>query len=165
MGDPRSRQLLQLQQRYGNAAVQLKSRIVGGEGLMAALQDFAPPASATAPPQSREDQLPEQDGRPLTPDLQGSLQASAGTDLSDVRIFQGGRTETALESMEAEAATRGTNVYLRSGLDPATPRGRETLVHELRHVGQQRRGETEGLEGLGGDPEKREALERDADRT
>jgi hypothetical protein len=43
--------------------------------------------------------------------------------------------------------------------------GQFTLMHELTHVAQQKRGQSDALDGLGGDESTREALEADADRS
>jgi hypothetical protein len=151
-----------LQQRLGNGAIQLKTKKVGSEGIMAALQEFAPPPEAMIP--SDGPALPTSGGEPLPVQLQESLSEKAGTNLDDVTIHRDSSSHAALDGLNAEAATQGTHVHLGPNVDIHSPSGQDTLLHELRHVGQQKRGEADGLDGTGGDPSRRVELERDADK-
>jgi hypothetical protein len=160
----RAARIAAAQQRFGNGAVQLKTKQVGSEGVFAALQEFAPPSESVIPNQHQQQNLPTTGGEALPVQLQESLQEKAGTELHDVRIHRGGDSAAALDGLQAEAATQGTNVYLGPDVDLNAGSGQDVLLHELRHVGQQKRGEVAGLDGVGGDPSKRVELERDADK-
>lgn len=171
-GGAQQAHLLSLHRTLGNAAIgraiQMKSRQIGSEGLEAAVKDFVGPETlavvAPTPAAGSDVSMPDSGGQALPPILQQQMQGPAGTELHDVRIHQGGSVDSALASQNALAATQGTNVYLSADVDLASDSGQDTLIHELRHVGQQKRGETADLDGLGGDPHKRAELERDADR-
>jgi hypothetical protein len=105
-------------------------------------------------------------GRPLTPAVQRRAEAALGVPLHDVRVVAG--ADAACRAADAVAFTRHEGgvptVALSSAVDPDTSDGAFTLMHELGHVAQQKRGEADGLEGLGGDPGLRSSLEADADQ-
>jgi len=76
-------------------------------------------------------------GRPLGPELRGSLESSFGHDFSHVRLHTGGAGARMAEAYGAEAVTSGSHVFLGSGLTPEGGPGRRVLHHELTHVLQQ----------------------------
>lgn len=105
-------------------------------------------------------------GQRLPAETAQAISGHLGIDISDTRVVQ--NADAACRSMGAHAyaTTSGGGepvVALSSGVDLKTPEGQFTLNHELAHIAQQKRGESNGLTGLGGDPAQREALEQDAD--
>jgi hypothetical protein len=100
-------------------------------------------------------------GEKLDAPVQMHAEQHLGVGLGDVNVVKG--ADKACESMGAMAFASGNDVYLSSSVDTSTPDGQFTMMHELAHVAQQKKGETSGLEGLGGDEGKREHLESTAD--
>ncbi|MGA7463224.1 MAG: DUF4157 domain-containing protein [Candidatus Korobacteraceae bacterium] len=75
---------------------------------------------------------------PLEAQSRANIEPALKTDLSDVRLHTGEQAASLADSQQALAVTRGKDVYFAAGeYDPATPRGREILAHELAHVAQQ----------------------------
>ncbi|MDA3028977.1 MAG: DUF4157 domain-containing protein [Actinomycetota bacterium] len=67
-----------------------------------------------------------------------SFEQFFGTDLSGVRIHAGGQADTLCRSIEAQAFTKGNDVFFASGqYAPGTAGGDHLLAHELTHVVQQ----------------------------
>ncbi|MFF9343899.1 MULTISPECIES: DUF4157 domain-containing protein [unclassified Streptomyces] len=104
-------------------------------------------------------------GQPLDTATRGDMEARMGADFSDVRIHTDAAADASAKGIGAHAYTVGNNVvFQREAYDPASPRGRTTLAHELTHVIQQRSGPVEGSEAPGGirvsDPSDR--FEREA---
>ncbi|MDT7797383.1 MAG: hypothetical protein QOI78_816 [Actinomycetota bacterium] len=86
-------------------------------------------------------------GSPLPAGIRADMEQQFGVDLSAVRLHTGPRAETLSRDVGAEAFTTGTDVFFGAGRpDPAGPRGRELLGHELTHVVQQAAG-TAGTAG------------------
>ncbi len=91
-----------------------------------------------------------------------------GVGLDRVRLVHGGQADNYCNSMSATAfATPDnqgeTNIFMHSQLPVDSPQGQHTLLHEVSHAVQQIRGETNGLDGLGGDQSRRDLLEKSAD--
>ncbi|MFF2773922.1 DUF4157 domain-containing protein [Streptomyces sp. NPDC058052] len=104
-------------------------------------------------------------GQPLDTATRGDMEARMGADFSDVRIHTDAAADASAKGIGAHAYTVGNDVvFQRDAYDPASPRGRTTLAHELTHVIQQRSGPVEGTEAPGGirvsDPSDR--FEREA---
>ncbi len=75
---------------------------------------------------------------PLEDQSRANMEPALGTDLSEVRLHTGDEAAQLADSQQALAVTQGKDVYFAAGeYDPATPRGREILAHELAHVAQQ----------------------------
>jgi hypothetical protein len=74
--------------------------------------------------------------------LPGAVQADMGprlgADFSAVRVHSGATSAAFNRSLDAEAFTTGTDIFLRNdSVDPGSGAGRELLAHELTHVVQQ----------------------------
>jgi hypothetical protein len=98
-------------------------------------------------------------GRPLDGALRAEAETRFGEDFGDVRVHVGAEASTAARAVGAKAYTVGADIVFGAGqFQPASPRGRHLLAHELAHVVQQRRGGTAPALDPGA------AHERDADR-
>jgi hypothetical protein len=74
-------------------------------------------------------------GGPLPEPLQEFFEPRLGADLSDVRIHADQQAAQAAADLEAQAFTRGQDVYFGEGyFDPQSTRGRWLLAHELTHT-------------------------------
>jgi hypothetical protein len=105
-------------------------------------------------------------GTPLARETREPMEKALGVPLGDVNVVERGDSATTPLEAHAFAAQNeggGHSVVLSSGVDLSSPEGQFTLAHELSHVAQQKRGEADALEGLGGDEAVRERLERKAD--
>jgi len=105
-------------------------------------------------------------GRPLNAVIRAEMEARLHDDFSSVRIHTDRAAAASAASVGARAFTVGNDVVFGVGAyAPGTPTGRRTLVHELVHVQQQRRGPVTGVPVGGGlsvsDPGDR--FEREAD--
>jgi outer membrane protein OmpA-like peptidoglycan-associated protein len=81
-------------------------------------------------------------GRPLDPDVRAWAQPRVGFDLEGVRIHDDAQAHAAAGERHARAVAAGGDVlFARGAYRPGTPDGRELLIHELVHVGQQARGD------------------------
>ena len=87
-------------------------------------------------------------GRPLGSRAGRELVPESGEDLGDVRIHSDAGAAALARDLQADAFTRGDDVYFAPGrFDPGTGDGRALLRHELAHVLQQRRGEVSSFAG------------------
>jgi hypothetical protein len=78
-------------------------------------------------------------GRPLEPAPRRALELQLGADLSAVRLHDDPAAAAATRAVGAEGLALGDDVALATGRhDPASPRSRALLAHELAHVVQQR---------------------------
>ena len=168
-----------LQRKYGNAgllelrsAVQRRSLAAGDApdwvkaelGVTPETEDNARQAQA-ANETVENLQLPG-GGNPLSRDVREPAERALGVNLGDVNVVERGDSATTPLQAHAFAAQNdggGHSVVLSSGVDLKSGEGQFTLMHELAHVAQQKKGEAEALEGLGGDESVREHLERKAD--
>ena len=100
-------------------------------------------------------------GAPLEPALQSRMAETLGDSFSDVRVHTDPLADTLARSVQARAFTTGSDIYFASGeYEPRSSLGEDLLVHEVRHVQQQRGAPTSGplrVSEPGG------ALERDAE--
>ncbi|MFI8420283.1 DUF4157 domain-containing protein [Streptomyces sp. NPDC085479] len=148
-----------LQRAVGNGAVgAMVQRSRGAEA-----EAEAPAGEGARSPV--HDVLASGGGQPLDAATRGDMEARMGADFSDVRIHTDAAADASAKGIGAHAYTVGNNVvFQREAYDPASPRGRTTLAHELTHVIQQRSGPVEGTEAPGGirvsDPSDR--FEREA---
>lgn len=98
-------------------------------------------------------------GRPLPAVVRETFERAYESDFGDVRVHEDGRAER----VDAVAFTRGDHLHFRRGrYDPHSPRGRETIAHELAHVVQQRAGRVRPGDGSMINADRR--LETEADR-
>ena len=106
-------------------------------------------------------------GQPLEAPVRQRMEASFGTDFSDVRIHSGGSAAASAQAVDAHAYTVGTEIVLGDGQTPGSSTAERTLAHELTHVVQQRSGPVDGTPTAGGisisDPADR--FERAAEST
>jgi hypothetical protein len=117
-------------------------------------------ARETAAEQASSMTLPS-GGEKLDAPIQKHAEEHLGVPLGDVNVVKG--ADAACDSMGAMAFASGNDVFLSSSVDTNSEDGKFTMAHELAHVAQQKKGETSGLEGLGGDETKRTDLENSAD--
>jgi hypothetical protein len=93
-------------------------------------------ASGVASPLSAP-ALPQGPGSALGTTARVKAQSGFGHDFSHVRMHRSDAIDTSLRSAGAQGATRGSHVYLDSGISTDTSGGRDVLNHELAHVLQQ----------------------------
>lgn len=99
-------------------------------------------------------------GTPIEPALRGELSAALGDSFSDVRVHTDPLAGALARSVQARAFTTGSDIYFGGGeYAPSSASGKNLLVHELRHVQQQRGAPTSGDLRVS-DPG--DAMERDA---
>lgn len=100
-------------------------------------------------------------GTPLEPNLQSRMAASLGDSFSDVRVHTDPLANALARSVQARAFTTGSDIYFAQGeYSPGSPSGQELLLHEARHVQQQRGAPTSGPLHVSAPGD---ALERDAE--
>ena len=77
-------------------------------------------------------------GSPIDPCTRQQMEASFGTDFSDVRIHNDGAAVQMSKDLHAQAFTHGNNIYFNAGkYDTASTGGQHLLAHELTHTIQQ----------------------------
>lgn len=128
---PRAAIFRQMQRQRGNAFVQRAVRLKReSESVSSAAVEHALTDRST--------------GQALDPRTQLAMEAYLGFNLSNVRIHTDGRSEELAENLNANAFTRGSDIYFAPGsYQPQTRAGQQLLAHELTHAAQQR--EHEGL--------------------
>jgi Domain of unknown function (DUF4157) len=100
-------------------------------------------------------------GTPLDPGLQSRMSDSLGDSFADVRVHTDPLANALARSVQARAFTTGSDIYFARGeYAPGSPAGQELLMHEARHVQQQRGAPTTGPLRVS---EPGDALERDAE--
>lgn len=106
-------------------------------------------------------------GQPLDAPVRQRMEASFGTDFSDVRVHAGPSAAASARAVDAHAYTVGNEIVLGDGHTPGSGSHERTLAHELTHVVQQRQGPVDGTPAGGGisvsDPSDR--FERAAEAT
>jgi Domain of unknown function (DUF4157) len=76
-----------------------------------------------------------QAGQPLDPALRAHTEAKFGHDFGTVRVYADSEANALNRRLDAQAVTRGSSIYFRSGeYQPATRAGLSLLMHELTHV-------------------------------
>ncbi|MBL9003504.1 MAG: DUF4157 domain-containing protein [Myxococcales bacterium] len=105
-------------------------------------------------------------GQALPKGVQTMAEQHLGVSMSDVQVVHG--ADAATKPIQAQAfATEDAGVpkvVLSSDVDLQSREGQFTLMHELSHIGQQKKSATGSLQGLGGDEGHREHLESEADK-
>lgn len=80
-------------------------------------------------------------GARLPAEARAWFEASAGADLSDVRVHTGPASANAAERLGARAFTTGRDIHFADGqYQPGDPAGTHLLAHEVAHTVQQRAG-------------------------
>ena len=107
--------------------------------------------------------------RPLPLPLARAAEEHHGVGLAGVNLIQGGQADTYCDAMDAAAFTipnaeGGSDIFLHSDASVDSAKGQHTLQHEIAHAVQNMKGQTTGLEGLGGSEAKRDELEQSADQ-
>ncbi len=145
----------------GPAAVMRLQRAAGNAGVAAALDGEQEQESPV------REVIGRGGGQPLETPVRQRMEASFGTDFSDVRVHAGGSAATSAQAVDAHAYTVGNEIVLGDGGAPGSPDHERTLAHELTHVVQQRSGPVDGTPAGGGiaisDPADR--FERAAEAT
>ena len=126
-------QIMQLQQRVGNRAVQRlldgaiqRRAAVGAEGgdLDSGLQDQIDRAQGG--------------GQPLDRKAGAQIGGALGADFSGVRVHADSKSDTLNRSLNAKAFTLGSDIFFSQGAyNPGSSNGKQLLAHELTHVAQQ----------------------------
>lgn len=100
---------------------------------------------------------------PFPSALRGSLEATFGADLGDVRVHHGGDASRRVEEEDAHAFARGNDIFFGAGeYRPGTAEGDHLIAHEAAHVVQQRGGSAT-VQRKGRTPDA-SAAEHEADR-
>lgn len=77
-------------------------------------------------------------GAPLAPEVAGYMEPRFGADFSRVRVHTSERAASLSREVNAQAFTRGSDVFMPAGrYDPGSTSGKRLLAHELAHVVQQ----------------------------
>ena len=77
-------------------------------------------------------------GEPLPDPLRAEYERFFGADLSALRVHTASEGAAAAHAAHAEAFTAGKDVFFGAGrYDPASPRGKRLLAHEVAHAFQQ----------------------------
>jgi hypothetical protein len=156
--DPRSG-AAGLQQRLGNAGVVQLCRALQRQSRSdEELEEGLDAADATLSPTA---------GSPLDRDTRAHAEQGLGVSLEGVNVVQKADSATAPLDAKAFAASDGAgrhSIALSSDVDLGSQDGEFTLMHELAHVAQQKQGQADSLDGIGGDESARERLEDEADR-
>ncbi len=145
------------------AAVMRLQRAAGNAGVAAALEGEQEQDSPV------KDVIGKGAGQPLEAPVRQRMEASFGTDFSDVRVHAGGSAASSARAVDAHAYTVGNEIVLGDGHTPGSTGHERTLAHELTHVVQQRSGPVDGTPAGGGisvsDPSDRfeQAAEATAD--
>src|SRR5262245_30868142 len=70
-------------------------------------------------------------GTPMDPAVRRNMEQAFDTDFSGVRVHTGPTADTLARNLTAEAFTRGSDIFFRSGsYDPSSSRGQTVLAHE-----------------------------------
>jgi hypothetical protein len=98
-------------------------------------------ASDTAGPQI-ERGMAGSSGRPLPDSTRSQMERGFGRDFGRVKVHDDLSARQASEGLQAEAFTRGNDIYFNKGnYNPNSKDGQRLLAHELTHVAQQNKGE------------------------
>lgn len=85
--------------------------------------------------------IPPGSGEPLDEKTRDFMESRFGADLSDVRLHTDTRAAASAEALDANAYTRGRDIYFARGkYAPQTSGGQNLLAHELTHTIQQSEG-------------------------
>jgi hypothetical protein len=77
-------------------------------------------------------------GAPLPNQTRGEMESSFGKDFGAVRIHNDSQAADMSKGLQAQAFTRGNDIYFNSGkYNPASTSGKHLLAHELTHTVQQ----------------------------
>jgi uncharacterized protein DUF4157 len=76
-------------------------------------------------------------GMPMAGAARTFFEHGFGQDFAHVRVHDGAQARSATEPIGANAITSGSHIFLRPGIQFASPAGRRLLAHELTHVVQQ----------------------------
>jgi Zn-dependent peptidase ImmA (M78 family) len=165
---PRMSPVAQLQRNVGNAQLlQLRAKHAVQK------RDLVEEARADQAARKEEQMASQGDeaqvaipsgGQSLPQPVQARAEAELGVPMGDVKVVHG--ADNATDPIGAKAFTTeqgGTPTVVMGSADMGSPDAQFTLMHELTHVAQQKRGMAGGLDGLGGDEGQRESLENHAD--
>ena len=82
-------------------------------------------------------------GQPLSESSRAFMEPRFGQDFSGVRVHTDSRAANAAKGLNAQAFTRGQDIYFGEGqYGPGSDDGKKLLAHELTHVEQQKKTET-----------------------
>ena len=77
-------------------------------------------------------------GAPLPHSVRAQMESGIGADFGAVRVHTGGDSVQLNRSLQAQAFTHGSDVYMGAGkYNPGSADGQRLLAHELTHVVQQ----------------------------
>ena len=165
-GNARLLQLRRAVQQQGVPAAEAPDWIKEGLGLSAGGQPANAAAEAAVEAATPQVSIPT-GGQPLPEAVQRRAESTLGVSLEGVSMVTG--ADSACNPIQAQAFTADEGggrhtVALSSGVDLNSADGQFTLMHELSHVAQQKQGQADSLQGLGGDDGHRTHLENHADQ-
>jgi hypothetical protein len=104
-------------------------------------------------------------GHALPGALRTQFESCLGTDLSGVRVHDGGESAVATDAVGAMAYATGQDIHFAAGqYDPSSPAGIHLLAHEVAHTVQQAGGSASARQHKLAVSEPGDALEVEADR-
>jgi hypothetical protein len=113
------------------------------EELQAKAADYVQRTTANAVPEISSEMESEINaarggGQPLAEETRQPMEQAFGTDFSGVRVHTDESADTLNQSLQAEAFTRGQDIFFKSGAyNPESTKGQKLLAHELTHTIQQ----------------------------
>ena len=154
--NPSAAEVLNLQQKVGNQAVQrlIAQRDSGESGF-----DLD---EGTASRINRA----RGSGQSLDSTVQKQMGSAMGHDFSGVRVHTSSESDTLNQQLNAKAFTTGQDIFFKQGeYNPGSSGGQELIAHELTHVVQQGSGQVGGSGGGMTVRPAGDAFEQEADAT
>jgi len=130
-------QVVQLQQQYGNKAVQ---RLIQRAQSAKAEHDAEVGAAGGEVSGNLQSQIDSArgGGQPLDQNVGKHMGGALGADFSGVKVHTDSKSDSINRSLSAKAFTTGSDIFFSEGTyNPGTHSGQELLAHELTHVVQQ----------------------------
>lgn len=126
------------------ANAEKENEAIDGEIMQMPARGQSDAAGHAAPPQlTAQLAATKGGGMALSPNVQGFMEQSIGTDFSQVRVHTDERAVEMSEGIQAKAFTHGKDIYFnRNQFNPDATDGKRLLAHELAHVTQQNAGGT-----------------------
>ena len=119
--------LTQMQQTFGNAAVQRFLAQRQGAGPAEIQEETANSINAK-----------RGGGQSLDPKIAGKAGKAMGQDFGDVNVHTDSQADDLIRQLGAKAFTTGKDIFFQSGAyDPGSGEGQRLIAHELTHVSQQ----------------------------
>jgi hypothetical protein len=108
------------------------------DSLQAKLEDDAAGGFEAGPRVERQLAATQGQGAPLPEALRAKMETGIGAGFGAVRVHTGGDSVQLNRSLQAQAFTNGSDIYMGAGkYNPSSADGQRLLAHELTHVVQQ----------------------------